>query len=220
MKISITALTLLMCFLIVYIFFDNSDRHEWFSVSVLFYYAIGLTFLFIAILTIIGLTIKSFINNQTGKTFLKSVKVSALMLLTTLTVTFIKNNRDFRNWKRESEMTEKLNKEIENQLFKKQLDSLNNVIANSPDNYLAYFNRGLLKRNGGQFESSILDYELALKIKPDDFNTNLEMGYILERLGRKDEAEIFFKLAVNIDTNSYFARKNSHYIDNEKKNGR
>jgi len=54
-----------------------------------------------------------------------------------------------------------------------------------------------------------------LKIKPDDFNLNLEMGYSLGLLDRKEEAVKFYRLAANIDTSSYFARTNRQYIDNK-----
>lgn len=213
-------MTLLLCSLIFYIFFDNSDRQEWFSVGVLFYYAIGLTFIYLAVLTILGLTIKRFKSNLTGKAILKTTGISFLLLGVTLTATFIKSNQDFNNWKQETNQTEKTNKELEFQVHKKQLDSLDKEIANSSDNYLALIQRGLLKRKDGQFEASISDYELALKIKPDDFNANLEMGYSLERLDRKDEAESYYRIAANLDTSSYFAQTNRQYIDNEKKNSR
>jgi tetratricopeptide (TPR) repeat protein len=213
-------LTLLLCSVIFYVFFDNSDRHEWFSVSVLFYYATGLTVLYLALLTIIGLTIKRIKNNETGKTILKTTGISFFLLLVTLTVNFIKSNKDFNNWRQETNQAEKTNKELEIVFHQKQLDSLDNEISTSPDNYLALIQRGLLKRKNGQVEESITDYELALKIKPDDFNANLEMGYSLGLLDKKEEAETYFRIAANIDTNSYFARTNKQYIDNEKKNSR
>lgn len=201
-------------------FFDNSDRHEWFSVGILFYYAIGLTFLYLALLTIIGLTIKRFKSNLTGTAIIKTTGVSFILLGITLTTTFIKSNHDFNKWSHETDQIEKANKELESQFIKTQLDSLDKGIANSPDNYLALIQRGLLKRTNGQVEESISDYELALKIKPDDFNANLEMGYSLQMLNRKEEAENYYRIAANIDTSSYFAQTNRHYIDNEKKNSR
>jgi tetratricopeptide (TPR) repeat protein len=207
-------LTLLLCSLIFYVFFDNSDRHEWFSVGILFYYAIGLTILYLALLTIIGLTIKKIRNNEIGKTILKTTGISFLLLLVTLTVTSIKSNKDFNNWRQETDQAEKRNKELENQFNQRQLDSLDNEILNSPDNYLALIHRGLLKRKNGQVEESISDYELALKIKPNDFNANLEMGYSLGLLDKKEEAEKFYRKAANLDTSSYFAKSNRHYIDN------
>lgn len=206
--------------MIFYVFFDNSDRHEWFSVSVLFYYTIGLTVLYLALLTIIGLTIKRIKNNETGKTILKTTGISFFLILVTLTVNFINSNKDFNNWRQETDQAEKTNKELEIMFLQKQLDSLDNEISTSPDNYLALIQRGLLKRKNGQVEESITDYELALKLKPDDFNANLEMGYSLGLLDKNEEAETYFRIAANIDTNSYFARTNKQYIDNEKKNSR
>jgi tetratricopeptide (TPR) repeat protein len=135
-------------------------------------------------------------------------------------VTSIKSNKDFNNWRQETDQAEKRNKELENQFNQRQLDSLDNEISNSPDNYLALIQRGLLKRKNGQVEESISDYELALKIKQDDFNANLEMGYSLELLDKKEEAEKFYRKAANLDTSSYFAKSNRHYIDNKKKNSR
>ena len=208
-------MTLLLCSLIFYVFFDNSDRQEWFSVGVLFYYAIGLTFLYLALLTITGLTIKRFKNKLTGNAILKTTGISFFLLAITLTTTFSKSNQSFNNWKHKTDRAENTKKELESELPKNQLDSLDKEIANSPDNYSALFQRGLIKRKSGQVEASISDYELALKIKPDDFNLNLEMGYSLGLLDRKEEAVKFYRLAANIDTSSYFARTNRQYIDNK-----
>jgi tetratricopeptide (TPR) repeat protein len=179
-----------------------------------------MTFLYLALLTIIGLTIKRIKNNETGKTILKTTGISFFLLLITLTASFIKSNKDFNKWRQETNKAEKTNKEIEILFHQKQLDSLDYEISTSPDNYLALIQRGLLKRKNGQVEESIRDYELALKIKPDDFNANLEMGYSLGLLDKNEEAEKYFKIAANIDTNSYFERTNKQYIDNEKKNSR
>jgi tetratricopeptide (TPR) repeat protein len=198
------------------VFYDNSDRHEWFSVGILFYYAVGLTFLYLISLTIIGLTIKRFKDKEIGKMILKTTGLSFLFLLVTFSVTSIKSNHDFKNWKQETDQAQLTNRELEIKLLKKQLDSLDNEIANKPDNYLALIQRGLLKRRDGQYEASVSDYKLALTIKPDDFNANLELGYSLGLLNKKEESEKYYRIAANIDTNSYFARTNRQYIDNEK----
>jgi tetratricopeptide (TPR) repeat protein len=215
-RISITILTLLLCSLITFVFFDNSDRNEWFSAAVLIYYAIGLSILYLALLTIIGFTIKKIRNNETGKTILKTTSISFLLLLFTLTVTSIKSNRDYNNWKKETEQAEMTNKEFEFQLYQRKLDSLDNENSNSPNYYLTLIQRGLLKRRNGQIEESISDYKLAIKLKPNDFNANLEMGYSLELLDKKEEAEKYYRIAANIDTNSYFSKTNRQYIKKKK----
>ncbi len=210
----------MLCSLIVYVFYDNTDRHEWFSVGVLFYYAVGLAFLYLISLTIIGFTIKRFKDKKRGKAILKTTGISFLFLLVTFSVTSIKSNHDFKNWRQETDQAQQTNKELEIKLLKKQLDSLDNEIATKPDNYLALIQRGLLKRKDGQYEASVSDYKLALTIKPDDFNANLELGYSLGLLNKKEEAEKYYRIAANIDTNSYFSRTNRQYIDNENKNNR
>jgi Flp pilus assembly protein TadD len=39
------------------------------------------------------------------------------------------------------------------------------------------------------------------------------MGYSLLLIDKKETAEKFFRRAANLDTNSYFAKTNRHYID-------
>ncbi|MCU0423601.1 MAG: hypothetical protein MUC81_12405 [Bacteroidia bacterium] len=160
-KISITVFTVVLCFFMLYVIYHNSKQHEWFSLSIMFYYAIGLSILYLIVLITIGLIVKGFKNNQAGNSIVKSARFSFILLLITLIMNFVISTTGFNQWKYEADQAGHTNSELKKKVVQKRLDSLDQEILNSPNNYLALIQRGLLKRQNGKVEESISDYESA-----------------------------------------------------------
>jgi len=219
-KIAILSLTIFLCIWIGIQFLDNSDRNEWFSLSILTFYVLGLIILYLIGLLIIGLIFKGFKKLQIASVIFKMTRISSIFLIITFLTVFIKSNIDFNKWHTNSQNEWKAKEHYETEMLLKQIDSINLIIRNDSSNYKAFVQRGILKRHLGKFDSSLVDYQNALRIKPDNFDANLEMGYSLTVINQNEEAEKYYRIAANIDTNSSFARHNPQYIKRNKKNGR
>ena len=193
-------------------FLDNSDRHEWFSVSILFLYSVGLVVLYLTALTIIGFVTRFLKMTDTSKSIFKTTGLSFLIILAFMIFTNYSMNRDFNIWKAQTEKDSIQAEKLEQEKYTLKMDSLNEVIEKLPDNYEAIAERGLMKRQKGQYEASIIDYKKALNINPDNFKANLEMGYSLGLLDRKEEQDSFYRVAARLDTSSYFAKKHPEYL--------
>jgi len=205
-------LTGLICLGVGFMFLDNSDRHEWFSVSILFLYSVGLVVLYLTALTIIGFVTRFLKMTDTSKSIFKTTGLSFLIILAFMIFTNYSMNRDFNIWKAQTEKDSIQAEKLEQEKYTLKMDSLNEVIEKLPDNYEAIVERGLMKRQKGQYEASIIDYKKALNINPDNFKANLEMGYSLGLLDRKEEQDSFYRVAARLDTSSYFAKKHPEYL--------
>ena len=219
-KIVILSLTIFFCIWIGFQYIDNSDRNEWFSLGVLTFYVLGLIILYLIGLLILGLIFKGFKKSQIASVIFKMTGISSIFLIITFLMVFIKSNLDFNKWQTNSQREWKTKELNETELILKQIDSVNLIIRNDSSNYKAFVQRGILKRHLGKFDSSIVDYQVAIRIKPDDFDANLELGFALNAINKKNEAEKYYRIAANIDTSSYFAKQNPQYIERNKKNGR
>ena len=210
----IVGLTAILGGYILYVLMQLPDRVEWFSLygPVLYFtmFASG----YILLLTIAGSVARLLLSDISGPIF-QGLKVALIILPTTIGIGLVsgqvKVSRTAKQMNRESEVARQQNVVDQSN----RLDSLNAVIRLDPSNYRALVERGLMKRKIGQVESSISDYTMALEINPNDFTANLEMGYSLGLLNRKLEQDSFYRIAVDLDTNAYFARKNRQYKYNE-----
>lgn len=190
------------------------DRFEWFQLYGLLLYIIIFAIVYILILTIIGFVIR-FTNEGISKPVFKGTKWSILILIITIGSGILFGQMKV------SETSEQMRKEWELQQQKdstdyvNRLDSLNAVIQNDSKDYKALVERGLMKRYKGQNEPSIVDYRRALEIKPDDFEANLQIGYSLGLVGEKKQQDSFYRIAVSLDTTSYFAKNHPEYLKEE-----
>lgn len=215
----IWGLTIILCGYALYRLLQLPDRIEWFQLYGQLYYVIIFASIYIFILAVIGVVTR-LLKKDISKPILNGIKWSILMLIITIGIGIFSGQRKVSETVEQMGKEWKLQQQQDSTNYINLLDSLNTIIRSESANYIALIERGLIKRQNGQYEASISDYELALKIKTDDFNANLEMGYSLVLIDKKVEADEYFRIAANLDTNSYFAKTNRHYIDNEKKNGR
>lgn len=121
-------------------------------------------------------------------------------------------NKDFNEWKTKIDKERIEAEKLKSEYYQERFDSLTVVIESQPKNYEALVERGLMKRHKGQYEASIKDYQKALDINPQDFKANLEMGYSLGLIGKKEQQDSLYRIAARLDTNSYFAKRNPEYL--------
>lgn len=188
---------------------------EWFQLYGLVFYVILFAAIYIFLLAIAGFITRLF-KKDFSRPMLNGIVWSVPILAVTIGIGI------FTGQRKVSETEEQMDKEWNSQykhdamVFKNHLDSLNSIIRIDSTNYTALVERGLLKRKSGQFEASIDDFKKALHINSRDFKANIEMGYSLQIMNRKEEADKYYKIAANLDTNSNFAKANRHYLYNEK----
>lgn len=204
--------TALLCFGVRFILQQKSDRHEWFSVSTAFLYSLGLVGLYLIILTMIGFITRVAKNTETSKSIFRTTKLSFVILFLFMLYSNYSLNKEFNKWQAQSEKASTDRLKLEQEHYQTRMDSLDIVIRSQPGNYNALVERGLLNRRNGELKASIADYQRALNINPHDFKANLEMGYTLGVLGKKQEQDSFYRIAAQIDTNSVFAKRHPEYL--------
>ncbi|MBL1279711.1 MAG: tetratricopeptide repeat protein [Fluviicola sp.] len=78
---------------------------------------------------------------------------------------------------------------------KECFSDLDLAITLQPEYAYRYACRAFAKRNFGNLDGAILDYEKAIELDPSDSIAHNNMGLLLEQKGYKDEAEKRFKTA-------------------------
>lgn len=74
---------------------------------------------------------------------------------------------------------------------------LNRVTAKEPTNYLAWFDLGFVYSALGKTDASIAAYRKSVSVKPDLFESNLNLGVMLAKAGQPD-AEQFLRTATKL----------------------
>ncbi len=215
-NILILTLTGIICVFLVYRFFDNSDRNEWFSISVVMTFLIPVYLgFYLLILATIGLILRRAKKVMISKAILKSTFQSLIMLGLCYVFLISKQQIDFKKWKKNSDLKAIENNKKDSVAYQNKLDSLSFLINKNPENYKELFERGLLKRTKGYYYESIEDYEKALSINPNDFKTNLECGYSYSLINDSINCDKYYQKAVQIKPNSNFAKRRARLL-NEK----
>jgi len=73
--------------------------------------------------------------------------------------------------------------------------------AEHPDLFLPHFHLALALEDAGEVQGAVAEYEKALEIYPDDFETLKRAGLLAERIGMRPEAEGFFGRAYALAPN-------------------
>jgi len=81
---------------------------------------------------------------------------------------------------------------------------LRRVVADDPDNYVAWFDLGFLQNALGKPDESIAAYRKSVAAKPDVFESNLNLGLQLAKSGNP-EAERFLRAATQLKPTSHAA---------------
>src|SRR5215472_14001710 len=76
------------------------------------------------------------------------------------------------------------------------------VVADDPDNYVAWFDLGFLQNALGKPDESIAAYRKSVAAKPDIFESNLNLGLMLAK-SRQPEAEEFLRTATRLKPESH-----------------
>lgn len=96
------------------------------------------------------------------------------------------------------------NRKIEE--YQYELTRLNNLIAENPNNYKAYFDKGLHLRTNGDWEKSIVEFEKSLQIKPT-FEAYYECAYSYSNIGQYKTSVDLYQKAADLDTTNTEVRQ-------------
>ncbi|HMJ05913.1 MAG TPA: tetratricopeptide repeat protein, partial [Chthoniobacterales bacterium] len=72
------------------------------------------------------------------------------------------------------------------------------VLQESPNNYVAHNNLGLVLGGNGQFESALIHFKKAIEIQPSYAEAYNNIGTALSRVERRQEAIVQYEKAVNL----------------------
>ena len=86
---------------------------------------------------------------------------------------------------------------IEKKDFVAALALLEKVVAATPDDFQAWFDLGFVKNALGNIDESIAAYRKSVKLKPDVFESNLNLGLMLQKSGLPD-AEEYLRAATRL----------------------
>jgi protein O-mannosyl-transferase len=86
------------------------------------------------------------------------------------------------------------------------------------NNEIAYVNHGILSKNRGQFDKALEDFNIAIKIKPADFQTLFNRGTLYLAQNKLDAARKDFSDAYDQDSTNYFLNKNISSLYNKSGN--
>lgn len=109
-------------------------------------------------------------------------------------------------------------------LFEKAIEANNKIISDYKDYpflYLAYHNNGSYNDSLGYTDKALEAYELALHVQPDYANSLSDMGYVLIKLQRYDDAMLALDKAIKADStmsNAWYNKANIFAIQNDKEN--
>ncbi|MDP9160948.1 MAG: tetratricopeptide repeat protein, partial [Acidobacteriota bacterium] len=91
---------------------------------------------------------------------------------------------------------------IEKKDYPLALQLLQKVVAATPNDYQAWFDLGFVKNAIGQPDESIAAYRRSVAIKPDVFESNLNLGLMLQKAGQPG-AEQFLRAATGLKPTSH-----------------
>jgi len=210
----IIGLTTILGVYVLYTLLQLPDRIEWLQLYGLLYYVIIFVGVYILSLTAIGIVTR-LMKKDISRPIFNGTKWSILILIITIVSGIFSAQRKVSETVEQMETEWKLRQQQDSTDYINRLDSLNTVIRSDTTNYKALVERGLIKRHKRHDEASIKDYKKALELKPYDFNANLEMGYSLGLMGKKEQQDSFYRIAAQLDTSSYFAKKHPEYLKEE-----
>jgi tetratricopeptide (TPR) repeat protein len=88
---------------------------------------------------------------------------------------------------------------LESGRYEEAISFCDKILANNPDNYNSWNNRGNSLNNLGRYEEAIISYDKALSINLFDYEAWNNRGNSLNNLGRYEEAIISYDKAVSIN---------------------
>ena len=101
---------------------------------------------------------------------------------------------------------------IKPNIKKKNLESsiknYNNLINKNPDNFIAYYNRGLNKHDLDRYEEAIEDYSKVIKLNPNFFIVYNNRGNARCELGQYKEAMVDYNKAIELNPKAVLAYYN------------
>lgn len=91
------------------------------------------------------------------------------------------------------------------------IEDLTRALELDGQNDLAYSYRGLTFEKNGEYEKALADLRAALRIKPNHYETRLNVGRVLEHLGLTDEALAMYQQVVSETSDSKPGRGCSYH---------
>jgi tetratricopeptide (TPR) repeat protein len=94
--------------------------------------------------------------------------------------------------------------DIEKKDYPSALDLLNKVVTSDPKNYVAWFDLGFVNNALGKTDDAISAYRQSVAMKPDVFESNLNLGLMLVKAGQPG-AEEFLRAATKLTPTAHAA---------------
>ena len=82
--------------------------------------------------------------------------------------------------------------------YQNELTRLDNLIAKSPNDYKAFYDKGIHLRKNGDWEKSIVEFENSLRIKPT-FEAYYECAYSNSNIGQYKASVDLYQKAADLD---------------------
>jgi len=95
-------------------------------------------------------------------------------------------------------------KEIEE--YQNELNRLDNLIAKNPNDYKAFYDKGIHLRKNGDWEKSIVEFENSIRIKPT-FEAYYECAYNYSNIGKYETSVGLYQKAADLDTTNTEVRQ-------------
>ena len=70
--------------------------------------------------------------------------------------------------------------------YEEEIKPYDELVASEPDNPIVWYRRAIVKAVSGRNEQAIIDFDKAIKLKPDYINAHLKRGVANYSLGRFD----------------------------------
>jgi tetratricopeptide (TPR) repeat protein len=215
LEIFIYILSIILFGFFIETYYSTTVSQAWFANSNIFMIGCFVLLVFTSFIFIGSFILKLISQNKKYSKIWNFSKYLILFYFVIHIGFFIWSQKKFNEWDNKSKKELKVIEQNDNKIFEKQMDSINKVLSKDPENDSAFYFRGLLKRQNGDFSEAIKDYRKSIKLNPKNFLYNIEISYCLKLTNEIEESEFYLRKAVNIDTNSDFAQKNRSYIDKQ-----
>ncbi len=178
----------------------NENEVEWFGTGIYHLLLLIGWSSFFVIFLLVGVVLNKSKLRIPWKKTLRVFKMSSLGTMIIVGFGSIKYSIDFNNWQKKSRAESEKFEKKEELRFHSIVDSLQSIINSGSANSITFYKLGLTYRHNGEWESSIENYEEAIKIDSTEGNYHSELAYSQSILGYYDEAISHYELAYSLDS--------------------
>ncbi len=198
----ILGLTTILGVYTLYLLLDLPERIEWFQLYGLLFYIILFAIVYLFVLTVIGIVARLLKNDIHRPIFRGTIWSFLLLTVTTFVGSFI-GEKKVNKTEAQMATESKLDQQRDSIDYLNRLDSLTIITKKDTLNYEAIVAKGVMKRNKGLWEASIIEYKKALEINSNYFCAHSELAYSDLILKNYNESLFHYKKALAIDSSAF-----------------